>query len=152
MERKDAEIDGEVGVAVVFDEEEEDEEDEEGYEIQEEVDDEEEEGEDETKEAGEGEQDISADELVIGGSSAASQAGKAKADKDVVSPHTIDGFWVQRQISEVYPVPVTVADKATAILSILASESGLRDCKNEYQSFHVITKFLKKQGRHSLVY
>ena len=148
MECKDTEIDGEVGVAVVFDEEEEDEEDEEGYEIQEEGDDKEEEGEDETKEAGEGEQN----ELVIGGSSAASQAGKAKADKDVISPHTIDGFWVQWQISKVYPVLVTVADKATAILSILASESGLCDCKNKYQSFHVITKFLKRQGHHSLVY
>ena len=152
MERKDAEIDEEIGVAVVFDEEEQDEEDEEGYEIRDETDDEEEEeGEGETKGAGEGEQDAGADELVIGGSSAASQAGKAKADKDVVPPHTIDGFWVQRQISEVYPDPVTAADKAAAVLSILGSESGLRDCENQlmelfdYQSFHVITKFLKNR-------
>jgi len=92
MEHRDVEIDGEVGVAVLFNEEEQDKEDKEGYEIQEETDNEEKEGEDETKEAGEGEQDTSADELVIGGSSAAFQAGKAKADEDVVSPHTIDGF------------------------------------------------------------
>ena len=152
MERKDAEIDEEIGVAVVFDEEEEEEEEEEGYEIRDESDEEEEgEGEQEAKEAGEGEEEDGVDELVIGGSSAASQAGKAKADKDVVSPHAIDGFWVQRQISEVYSDPVTAADKAAAVLSILGSESGLRDCENqlmelfEYQSFHVITKFLKNR-------
>ena len=149
MERKDAEIDEEIGVAVVFDEEEQEEEDEEGYEIRDETDDE---GEgEEAREEGEGEQDADVDELVIGGSSTASRAGKSKADKDVVSPHTIDGFWVQRQISEVYSDPVTAADKAAAVLSILGSESGLRDCENqlmelfEYQSFHVITKFLKNR-------
>ena len=153
MERKDAEIDEEIGVAVVFDEEEQEEEDEEGYEIRDESDDEEEEeeGDQEAKEGPEGEEDAGADELVIGGSSAASQAGKAKADRDVVSPHNIDGFWVQRQISEVYSDPVTAADKAASVLSILGSESGLRDCENqlmelfEYQSFHVITKFLKNR-------
>jgi pre-mRNA-splicing helicase BRR2 len=45
MERKDAEIDDEVGVAVVFDEEEQESEEEEGYEIRDESDDEEEGGE-----------------------------------------------------------------------------------------------------------
>ncbi|TFY55063.1 hypothetical protein EVJ58_g8480 [Rhodofomes roseus] len=120
MERKDAEIDDEMGVAVVFDEEEEEEEEEEGF------------------------------ELVIGGSSAA-QHGKAQVDKDIVSPHSIDGFWVQRQISEVYPDPATAAEKASEVLSILGSESNLRDCENqlmdlfEYQSFDVITKFLKNR-------
>ncbi|KAF8555606.1 Sec63-domain-containing protein [Imleria badia] len=152
MERKDAEIDEEIGVAVVFDEEEQEEEDEEGYEIRDETDDEEEEeGDKEGEEEAEGDEDAGDDELVIGGSSAASQAGKAKADRDVVSPHTIDGFWVQRQISEVYSDPVTAADKAASVLSILGSESSLRDCENqlmelfEYQSFHVITKFLKNR-------
>ena len=151
MERKDAEIDDEIGVAVVFDEEEQEEEDEEGYEIRDETDDEEEEEGEEAKEEGDGEEDAGTDELVIGGSSAASRAGKAKADKDIVSPHTIDGFWVQRQISEVYPDPVTAADKAASVLTILGSESSLRDCENqlmelfEYQSFHVITKFLKNR-------
>ena len=68
-----------------------------------------------------------------------------------MSPHSIDGFWVQRQISEVYPDPVTAADKASSVLSILGSESSLRDCENQlmelfdYQSFHVITRFLKNR-------
>jgi len=69
------------------------------------------------------------EELVIGGESSRGTKGKAKADKDIVSPHSIDGFWVQ--ISEVYPDPVTAADKASSVLSILGSESSLRDCENQ---------------------
>ncbi|KIK97275.1 hypothetical protein PAXRUDRAFT_825079 [Paxillus rubicundulus Ve08.2h10] len=151
MERKDAEIDEEMGVAVVFDEEEQEEEDEEGYEIRDESDDEEGEDDEEAQGEVEGEQAAGTEELVIGGSAAGTTAGKAKADKDLVSPHVIDGFWVQRQISEVYSDPVTAADKAASVLSVLASESSLRDCENqlmelfEYQSFHVITKFLKNR-------
>ncbi|KAJ7046921.1 putative RNA helicase [Mycena alexandri] len=147
MERKDAEIDDEVGVAVVFDDEEQDEEDEERFEINEDSDDEE-----EKDPEGAPPEDGGADnnvQIVIGGE--ASQEKKAKADKDIVSPHAVDGFWVQRQISEIYPDPVTAADKAASVLSILGSESSLRDCENqlmelfEYQSFHITTKFLKNR-------
>jgi pre-mRNA-splicing helicase BRR2 len=150
MERKDAEIDDEVGVAVVFDDDEEEEEDEEGYEIREGSDGEGDEEEAEVDETAPEAEEAGEEELVIGGSSSRG-VGKAKADKDIVSPHAIDGFWVQRQISEVYPDPVTAADKAASVLSILGSESSLRDCENqlmelfEYQSFHVITKFLKNR-------
>lgn len=89
------------------------------------------------------------EDIVIGGES--SRNGKAKAEKDVVSPHSIDGFWVQRQISGIYPDPVTAADKATSVLTILGSESSPRDCENqlmdlfEYQSHDVISKFLKNR-------
>lgn len=150
MERKDAEIDDELGVAVVFDDDEEEEEDEEGYEIREGSDGEGDEEEAEVDETAPEAEEAGEEELVIGGSSSRG-VGKAKADKDIVSPHAIDGFWVQRQISEVYPDPVTAADKAASVLSILGSESSLRDCENqlmelfEYQSFHVITKFLKNR-------
>ena len=65
------------------------------------------------------------EELVIGGGS--SHTKKTKTDKDLVSPHAIDGFWVQRQVSKIYPDPVTSADKAASVLSILGSESSLRD-------------------------
>ncbi|KAF9487720.1 Sec63-domain-containing protein [Pleurotus eryngii] len=150
LERKEAEIDDEVGVAVVFDEEEQDEEDEEGYEVREESDDDDE---DEAREGEAGEGGVEGveggdEELVIGGSSSEQ---KVKVDKDIVSPHSIDAFWVQRQISEVYPDPVTAADKAASVLSILGSESSLRDCENQlmelfdYQSFHIITKCLKNR-------
>ena len=150
MERKDAEIDDEVGVAVVFDEEEQEEDDDEGFEIREDSDDDENEDADEQEPVPQG-GDEGDEELVIGGDGSGPSTSKSKADKDVVSPHQIDGFWVQRQISEVYPDPVTAADKTTSVLSILGSESNLRDCENqlmelfEYQSFHIITKFLKNR-------
>lgn len=148
LEKKDAEIDDELGVAVVFDEEEQEEDDDEGYEIKDESEDEEAEvaaKENEEAESEEGGQE----ELVIGGEG--EKAKGFKADKDIVSPHVIDGFWVQRQISEIYPDPVTAADKAAAVLSILGSESNLRDVENqlmelfEFQSFHTVTKFLKNR-------
>ncbi len=151
MERKDAEIDDEVGVAVVFDEEEQESDEEEGYEIKDEEDDEEEEGVEGDKDAvAEGEEEEE-DALVIGGASSSKAGGKAKADKDIVSPHSIDAFWVQRLIAEVYSDPQTASDKTIAVLSILGSESTLRDSENQlmelfdYQSFDVITKFLKNR-------
>ena len=148
-ERKDAEIDDGAGVAVVFGEEEDEEEEEEGFEIGEDGDDDDEEDEDGNGEQGGPAPDDDGDEsLVIGGESSQSQP---KADKDIVSPHAIDGFWVQRQVAEVYPDAVTAADKAASVLSILGSESSLRDCENQlmelfdYQSFHITTKFLKNR-------
>lgn len=152
MERKDAEIDDEVGVAVVFDEEEQESDEEEGYEIRDESDDEEEgvEGDKDAEAAADGEEE-GEDALVIGGASSSKAGAKAKADKDIVSPHSIDAFWVQRLVSEVYTDPQTASDKTIAVLSILGSESGLRDCENQlmelfdYQSFEVITKFLKNR-------
>ena len=153
MERKDAEIDDEVGVAVVFDEEEQESDEEEGYEIRDESDDDEEgvEGsKDAEAAAAEGEEE-GEDALVIGGASSSKAGAKAKADKDIVSPHSIDAFWVQRLVGEVYTDPQTASDKTIAVLSILGSESNLRDCENQlmelfdYQSFDVITKFLKNR-------
>ncbi|KAF8629449.1 hypothetical protein AX15_003443 [Amanita polypyramis BW_CC] len=150
LEKKDAEIDDELGVAVVFDEEEQEDDDDEGFEIRDESDEDDEEGgageEGETSAEG---GDIGEEELVIGGEGR--KAKGVKEDKDIVSPHVIDGFWVQRQISEIYPDPVTAAEKAAAVLTILGSESNLRDVENqlielfEFQSFHTVTKFLKNR-------
>ncbi|KDQ53780.1 hypothetical protein JAAARDRAFT_136540 [Jaapia argillacea MUCL 33604] len=148
LEKREGEIDEEMGVAVVFDEEEQEEDEEEGYEVREESDDEEgeQEGEDETPE-----ETLEGEELVVGGSSSARASAKSKSSKDLVSPHQIDAFWVQRQVSEVYPDPVTAASKASSVLTTLGSESSLRDCENElmelfeYQSFPLITKFLKNR-------
>ena len=149
LERKDAEIDEEVGVAVVFDkEDEEEEEDNEDFEIRDHQSDEE--G-DEDEEPGDGaivmDGEAREEDLIIGGESSRT----VKTEKDIVSPHSIDAFWVQRQISEVYPDPVTAADKAASVLTILGSESSARDCENQlmelfdYQSFHITAKFLKNR-------
>lgn len=49
------------------------------------------------------------------------------------------------------PDPVTTANKAASVLSILGSESSARDCENQlmelfdYQSFHITAKFLKNR-------
>ncbi|KAF8761911.1 Sec63 protein [Rhizoctonia solani] len=129
MERKDAEIDDEVGVAVVFEEEEEEEEDEDGgYEIRDESDDEEA-GEEETEQTGDG-QAAEDDAVVLGGES--KRAGSSAATSDKVSPHDIDGFWLQRLLSATYTDAVAATDKTTAALQILSpAESSLRDCENE---------------------
>ncbi|KDN49983.1 hypothetical protein RSAG8_01319, partial [Rhizoctonia solani AG-8 WAC10335] len=126
MERKDAEIDDELGVAVVFEEEEEEEEDEDGgYEIRDESDDEEG-GEDEAAGALETAED---EAVVLGGESKRAESAAAASDK--VSPHDIDGFWLQRLLSATYTDAVAATDKTTAALQILSAESGLRDCENE---------------------
>jgi len=146
LERKDAEIDDELGVNVIIDEEEPEEEEDEGFEVRDESDDEE-----ETREEQLPADDAEGDELVFAGGSSSRSKSRADVDKDIVSPHSIDAFWVQRQIAEIYPDPETAAEKASKVMSVLGSESNLRDCENElmdifeYDHFHVITKFLKNR-------
>ncbi|KDQ16775.1 hypothetical protein BOTBODRAFT_106485 [Botryobasidium botryosum FD-172 SS1] len=143
IERKDAEIDDEVGVAVVFeDEEEQDEDDEEGYEIRDDSDeDEEEDGAQRDGGTGGGEEDEDGETLVFGIDSSGKKSGKSKADNDRVLPHEIDGFWLQRLVSTSYPDPVTATDKTTAALGILSSESTLRDCENDLMELFDYDKF-----------
>jgi pre-mRNA-splicing helicase BRR2 len=156
-EGREGEIDDEMGVAVVFDEEEQDEDEEEGFEIRDDSDD------DEDDENANADGDDSAnvpeslgedgETLIVGTDSStnASRRNATKADKDIVSPHSIDAFWVQRQISELYPDPATAAEKATSVLAILGSDASLRDAENElmalfdYQSFEVLARFLKNR-------
>ncbi|KAF8507301.1 putative RNA helicase [Hysterangium stoloniferum] len=130
IERKDAEIDEGVGVAVVFEDEEEEEDDDEGgFEIRDESD--EEEGQEDGGEGSvEGADEGDNGALIFGIGSSAHTTKASKSDSDRVSPHEIDGFWLQRQIAEVYSDPVTATDKTTEALSILSSESNLRDCEN----------------------
>ncbi|PCH40625.1 hypothetical protein WOLCODRAFT_159679 [Wolfiporia cocos MD-104 SS10] len=91
LEQKDAEIDEEMGVAVVFDKEEEEEE---GFEIRDESDEENEEAE---------------------------ETGEAPLSYSKEMRNSLLG----RQISDVYPDPVTATEEAAAVLSILGSESNL---------------------------
>ena len=147
IERKDAEIDDEVGVAVVFeDEEEEEEEEEEGYEIREESD---EEAHDEGREGSERATDEDEADAIVFGVGSSRTAKSSKSSTDRISPHEIDGFWLQRQIAEVYPDPVTATDKTTEALSILGSEFNLRDCENALMelfdySWHQVVSILTK--------
>ena len=143
MERKDAEIDEGVGVAVVF----EDDDEEEGFEIREESD---EDGQESGEEGAEklAEED-DGDALVFGVGSSSRTSKSTKSTSDRISPHEIDGFWLQRQIAEVYPDPVTATDKTTDALNILSSESNLRDCENALMelfdySWHQVVSMLTK--------
>ena len=107
LERKDAEIDDELGVNVIIDEEEPEEEEDEGFEVRDESDDEEEEAQEERPPV----DDTEGDELVFSGGSSLRSKSRADVDKDIVSPHSIDAFWVQRQIAEIYLDPETAAEK-----------------------------------------
>ena len=147
LERKDAEIDDELGVNVIIDEEEPEEEEDEGFEVRDGSDEEEEEAQEDQPPAG----DTEGDELIFTGGSTSQSKSRAEIDKDIVSPHSIDAFWVQRQIAEIYLDPETAAEKTSKVMSVLGSESNLRDCENQlmdifdYDHFHVITKFLKNR-------
>jgi len=145
-ERKEGELDEEGGVAVVIDEEEQDEDEEGDYEVRDDSDEQEEE--EDKEEQGVIESEAPDEDIVIGGSS---RESKLEAQKDFISPHSIDGFWVQRQVSEIYPDPLTAAAKATSVMTILESDSSARDCENQlmelfdYESYQVISKFLKNR-------
>jgi pre-mRNA-splicing helicase BRR2 len=161
IECKDAEIDNEVGIAVVFDEEEQDEdEDENNFKVQDESDDSDVEGEESEGDNGQEGAEMDTDEQVMfGGDGESSLPGRESlkkteisSDSDMVAPHEVNGFWVQCQISSIYLDPVTLTSKAASVLDILgSSQSSLRDCENqlmdlfEYQSFEVIRKFLKNR-------
>ncbi|EJD54668.1 Sec63-domain-containing protein [Auricularia subglabra TFB-10046 SS5] len=146
LERKDAEIDDEVGVAVVFDkDEDEDEDDEGGFEIREDSDEEEEPEGIELP----GEEPAGEDQVVVGG--AGRTTAKAKVDQDKVSPHEIDGFWLQRLVSTAYPDAQTATEKTTEALTILGSEANLRDAENalmdlfDWSNHEIVAKLVKNR-------
>jgi pre-mRNA-splicing helicase BRR2 len=141
VDRRDAEIDDEIGVNVVFEEDEGDEEEEEeAYEIREGS------GSDEDNEEGddvvsERHSDADGVEELTFGVDSTTGASQGFADRDIVSPHEVDGFWLQRLLSASYPDPVTANDKTTAALGILSAESSLRDCENELMELFDYDKF-----------
>jgi pre-mRNA-splicing helicase BRR2 len=146
MEKKDAEIDDELGVAVVFDEDEQEEEEEEGFEIREESD--EEAGGDEEEEKAGGQADDQ--ELVIGQEQVDLGPSKSQ-DRTRLNAHEIDGFFIQRRIAEFYPDAETAATKAADAMGILGSEASLRDAENslmdlfDWSHHELVTLFIKNR-------
>ncbi|KAJ3766130.1 pre-mRNA splicing factor, partial [Lentinula raphanica] len=159
--RGEGDIDDEVGVAVVFDEEDEESDDEERtYEVRDGDDDDDsdadKEGEDEDAEG-----DSTTVTIEGGEENIALGRSSLGADPDLVSPHQIDAFWVQRQISEHYPDPVTSASLASTAIRILSSpdapdekeRKSLRDVENqlmdlfdyETERFGLVRKFVKNR-------
>ncbi|KAG8933497.1 DEIH-box ATPase [Tulasnella sp. 417] len=127
------------------DEEEEEEEEDGGFEIRDESDDEEEGAEPGAEQADAEGEDQDDEGLVIG------TAGPSKKTKstDELSPHDIDGFWLQRLISTAYTDPVTATSKTSDALSILSSEANLRDVENslmdlfDYEHFEIVKTLTK---------
>lgn len=143
-ERNNAMLDDTAGVAVVWDEGEDEDDD---FEIKEDSD-----PSDDEEEAAEPEEGtaVEADEvsLVFGGGSNR-QETRDKVDSDRVSPHDIDGFWLQRLLAGVYSDPTTATEKTAEALSILSSESSVRDVENALMelldfSHHEIVRTLVK--------
>lgn len=138
------------GVAVLF--EDDDDDDEEDFEIKNRASDDEDEDEDEDDEEKEEDADADAepmdedDAVVVG-----KQGSKQKEKSDKVSPHEVDGFWLQRLIGSYYPDPVQAADFTQQALDLLGSEAELRDLENSlaemfgYEHFDLIATLTKNR-------
>ena len=171
QDRRDAQIDDDVGVAVVFEDEEEDEEDRLGDEEDEnaafEVRDDSDEDEDIAQgQLAEGGIDASSggakgdnnddQEIIIGNdthvSSGAVKSKKSK-DSDVVPSRDIDGFWLQRLVSSSYPDPHETALKTQEAMTVLSSDSNTRDVENslmdlfDYDKFDLVRVLLKNRDK-----
>ncbi|KAK9476419.1 Sec63 Brl domain-containing protein [Lipomyces japonicus] len=139
-------IEDEAGVAVVFDDEDEDEE---------ESSESESEGEDEDEESSEAaEIDIEGEDGDITIQAGHTSLSKGQnVDKDVIPVHTIDAFWLQRQISNIYSDPHTTQTKASTVMDILEASSSLRQVENDlmetfnFDHFELVTLLCKNRSR-----
>lgn len=147
-------LENEDGVAVVFEDDDDDDEDGDGEQFEvrgENSDDDDETDEDEDEDARSA-TGVPADDdegaLIIGQTK---RSSKSKSKSDVVSPHDVDGFWLQRFITASYPDPLTANDLTTKALELLGSESDARDLENSlaelfgYENFPLIAHISKNR-------
>jgi pre-mRNA-splicing helicase BRR2 len=139
-------VDGE-GVAVLF-EDDEDEDEDEGFEVKgQDSDEEDEENEDEDEDGSQAGEGMEVDEDVVVGR----ESTRTKEKSDKVSPHDVDGFWLQRLIAEHYPDPVQSSDFTARALELLGSEAELRDLENAlaemfgYENFPLVATLTKNR-------
>ena len=146
MDDRERAVDNE-GVAVLFEDEDEDEDDEQAFEVK--GRDSEDEDEDEDEEEEEEDDEAPADEeeaLILG-----KETSRIKPKSDKVSPHEVDGFWLQRLIAAAYPDPVQSADFTQRALELLGSEAELRDLENSlaemfgYENFDLVATLTKNR-------
>ncbi|GAO51264.1 Sec63-domain-containing protein [Saitoella complicata NRRL Y-17804] len=132
-ELREGEIDDDMGVAVVFDEEEdaEDDEDEDSYNEVRDISDDEDgiEG----AAPAEGEDGQGEDDMAMIGRPAAKKAKKSadNSEKHMVAAQDIDAFWLQRTVATYYPDPQEVQEKTSAIMRFLESDIALGQLENE---------------------
>lgn len=139
-------VDGE-GVAVLF-EDDEDEDEDEGYEVKgRDSDDEDEDEEDEDEDESDVGEGMEVDDDVVVGR----ESTRTKEKSDRVSPHDVDGFWLQRLIGASYPDPVQSSDFTTRALDLLGSDAELRDLENSlaemfgYENFDLVATLTKNR-------
>lgn len=141
---RDGDIDDD-GVAVEFEGEDDDEDDDgQEYEVKDEEssgDEDEEDEDDEAEPTPVGGEDEGGDDMILGSNSTSKQSRKKAAPSDTISPHDIDGFYLQRLVAKSYPDPVTSSDLTTKALSTLSSDFNLRDCENELMEMFDYDKF-----------
>ncbi|KAK1926565.1 putative Pre-mRNA splicing factor [Papiliotrema laurentii] len=140
-------VDGE-GVAVLFEDDEDEDDDEQAYEVKGRDSDEDDEDEEEEEEEEESDADaMDQDEALVVGR----EAKRSKSKSDKISPHDIDGFWLQRLIGASYPDPVQSADFTTRALELLGSDAELRDLENSlaemfgYENFELVATLTKNR-------
>ena len=142
-------VEGE-GVAVLFEDDEDEEDEEQAFEVKgresdDGEEDEDEEEEDEGSEKGDKAMDED-DALVLG-----KETTMVREKSDKVSPHDVDGFWLQRLITASYPDPVQSSDFTTRALDLLSSDSELRDLENSlaemfgYENFELVATLTKNR-------
>lgn len=141
------------GVAVVFDEDEEDEDEAEGdFEIRDEDSDSDEDEGDEVEGTTTGverpdDEAVEEEAIVLGGADKASGSTKSKG----LTVHDIDGFWLQRLISSFYPDPVTAEGLTRDAMTLLSSDSSVRDLENglvdlfNYDNFDLVATLTKNR-------
>jgi pre-mRNA-splicing helicase BRR2 len=165
-------IDDDVGVAVVFEEEDEEDDEEEQFEMRDSDDsDDEDEEEDERIAGAAGGRDGNDDPMVTGANEGSDAEGQdddgdavmlgsktASTTKTTTSDGTvpareIDGFWLQRLFASSYPDPIEAAQKTEAAMSLLEGDSNVRDVENalmeltEYDKFEVVEKLVKNREK-----
>ena len=147
VDERERAVDGE-GVAVLFEDDEDDDDDEQAYEVKgRDSEDEEEDEEDDDEDAEDEDEAMDEDEALILGK----EARRAKTQSDKLSPHDVDGFWLQRLIGASYPDPVQSSDFTTRALELLSSEAELRDLENAlaemfgYENFDLVATLTKNR-------
>ncbi|CAI2164952.1 17078_t:CDS:2 [Funneliformis geosporum] len=149
------EIDDELGVAVVFDEEEEVEDEYGTYEVESEEEEDDEGGveaettgilgvgqieDDEDKEIASDEENEGFKTVIGPEISKSKKISVAQTDQKI-SPHDIDAFWLQRLVANYYSDPHTAQEKTSSTMQILVSDINTRDCENELMSLFEYDKF-----------
>ncbi|PKC16297.1 Sec63-domain-containing protein [Rhizophagus irregularis] len=149
------EIDDELGVAVVFDEEEEQEDEYGTYEVESGEEEEDDEGveaetsgvlgvgqveDDEDKEIVTDEENEGF-KTVLGPEISKSRKITSAQTEQKISPHDIDAFWLQRLVANYYSDPHTAQEKTSSTMQILASDVNTRDCENELMALFEYDKF-----------